>query len=78
MQNGLFDTKSTGGLEYATVTNEDGAFALNSAIEDSSVISVVVPYGYELDPTSPNQLPLTIESRDETVYVEFYLRKINE
>lgn len=72
-----YDTQSTGEQEASCVTNDLGAYEFHDLIEDNYPINIVLPKGYVLDDTSPNQLPYNVNYSGKPVKVDFTIRKEN-
>ena len=75
--NGTHDTKSTGGLEPNCVTGANGNYAFHQLIQGSYNLSIVLPPGYSLDSSSPNDIPKQVNYSGEPVVVNFTLKKEN-
>ncbi len=76
-QNGSFDTDSTGGREYAVITDDEGYFSFNQSLSDSIQINIVIPYGYVLDESSPDQPPYIYQQSSQPAELTYIIRKEN-
>lgn len=75
LKNQKFDTESTGGLDYAVITDENGHFSFNSSLDSSNDVNIVIPYGYELDESSPNELSYYYDSNENPIELLFIFKK---
>jgi|GEM_PF-1428174 len=75
--NGYFDTKSTGELEPAFITDENGDFAFHALSPGTYNVNLVLPKGYVLDESSPNSLPSVINYSNSPKQLNFVIRKEN-
>lgn len=72
--NGFYDVNDNGTAEFADITDSTGTFVFNKNLDLSNNINIVVPYGYELDPSSPNVLPYVFDNNTQRVELVYYLR----